>query len=278
MKPGPIVAVFGGGGVKAAAHVGARRALAEAGIAPEHYVGTSMGAIIAAMFAGGMGAEEALRRVAAVKQDGVVKPERFWLVKGLFGQSVLRGRPLRDTIAALVPVERFDQLVLPLTVTAVDMESGALVLFGHGGRQVPLVDALYASAALPVFYPPGVIEERAYVDGGLRAVLPLDVAATLDPSLVIAVDAGPGFDEAPSPSPSRLPPMVQVHNDSLGVLMAEQTAATLARWRATAGRPPLIYVRPRVEKGATFRVADVARYAEEGYRATREAVVGLLPR
>jgi len=277
VTPGPIVAVLGGGGAKAAAHVGARRALAEAGIAPGHYVGTSMGAVIGAMFACGMPADEALARIRAVKQQDVVQPERFALLKGLYGRSLLRELPLRETIARLVPAQRFDQLALPLTVTAVDLDSGALVLFGSGGRDIPLVDALYASAALPLFYPPAVIEARSFADGGLRAVLALDVAATLAPSLVIAVDAGPGFDEAPEATPSRLPAMVRAHNDAMGVLMAAQTAEVLARWRATPGRPPLVYVRPQVEKGATFRVVDVERYAEAGYRATREAVVGLLP-
>ena len=57
--------------------------------------------------------------------------------------------------------------------------------------------------------------------------------------------------------------------------MAGQTASALALWRASPNRPPLVYVRPRVEKGATFRVDQVRGYAEEGYVATRAALAGL---
>jgi hypothetical protein len=54
--------------------------------------------------------------------------------------------------------------------------------------------------------------------------------------------------------------------------MATATAAHLALWRATPGRPPLVYVRPQVERNATFQVDRVHHYAEDGYRAAREAL------
>ena len=68
------------------------------------------------------------------------------------------------------------------------------------------------------------------------------------------------------------PPVVRAHDDAVGALMANATAAQLALWRGDAGRPPLVYVRPRVERDATFRVDFVRRYAQEGYRATRDAL------
>jgi len=68
------------------------------------------------------------------------------------------------------------------------------------------------------------------------------------------------------------PPIVRANDDAVGALMAGATAAQLALWRADPARPPLLYVRPRVERNATFRVDRVRRYAEEGYRATRAAL------
>ena len=89
--------------------------------------------------------------------------------------------------------------------------------------------------------------------------------------MVIAIDTGPGFDE-PSADRPPAPPLVEAHNSATGILMAANTRAAVELWRATPGRPPLVYVRPRVEKHVTFRVDLAARYAEEGYRATREAL------
>jgi hypothetical protein len=65
---------------------------------------------------------------------------------------------------------------------------------------------------------------------------------------------------------------VQAHNDATGILMAANTRATLALWRATPGRPPLVYVRPTLPRGATFRVDLLRGFMAEGHRATALAL------
>ena len=54
--------------------------------------------------------------------------------------------------------------------------------------------------------------------------------------------------------------------------MAANTESQLTLWRLDSARPPLVYVRPRTERNATFRVDRVRDYAAEGRRATREAL------
>jgi NTE family protein len=265
-----VAVLLSGGGAKAAAHAGALAALAEAGLAPTRLVGTSMGAVVGACFAAGLGREAILDRVGAIGTRGIVRAP--WApFGGLWLRSLLRGEPLRDGIAALVPARSFDELKIPLVVTAVDLDTGALVKFGPGGENAPLVDALWASCALPVFYPPVGLGGRRLVDGGLRGVVPFEAAADVPADLVVAVDVGPGFDEPAAPAAS-YPALVGLHNDTTGVLMAALTAAELALWRATPGRAELVYVRPRVERSATFRVDRAREYAAEGYRATAAAL------
>ncbi|HNT71870.1 MAG TPA: patatin-like phospholipase family protein, partial [Methanothrix sp.] len=67
-----------------------------------------------------------------------------------------------------------------------DLDTGELIVFGDGGEDVPLADALFASCALPVFYPPVQLLGRRLADGGLRGVVPLDVAARFPADRVIA--------------------------------------------------------------------------------------------
>ncbi|MEP6574730.1 MAG: patatin-like phospholipase family protein [Gemmatimonadota bacterium] len=272
-----VVVVMGGGGAKAAAHAGAHRALEELGIVPVHYIGTSMGAVLGALFASGLDAPAVLSRMMGIGEKEAVAPDPLAIVKGLWLKSVLKPGPLRATLGRLVTARRFSELRIPLTVTATALDNGELVLFGAGGRDAPLLDVLYATCALPVFYPAGVIEGRHYADGGLRSVLPVTLAAALDADLVVAIDVGPGFDEAPASAASALPPIVQAHSDSSGILMASNTALELALWHLTPGRPPLVHVRPRVERGSTFRVDQVRRYAEEGYTATKQSLAALIP-
>lgn len=265
----PAAVVLSGGGAKTAAHLGACRALKEAGFEPTWYVATSMGAVVAAGLASGLGGDELLELMAEVGARGVVR-DPLAPVAGLFLRSLLKPAPLRTAIEALVPARRFSDLLLPLTVTAVDLDTGELVLFGAGATPAPLIDVLCASCALPLYYPPVVLNGRRYGDGGLRAVLPLEPAADLDVELVMAVDVGPGFD-LPPPEQVRIPPLVRAHDDAVGILMAANTVSHLMVWRSHPARPPLVYVRPRVERNSTFRVDRVRAYAAEGRRAAREA-------
>jgi len=267
----PAALVLSGGGAKTAAHLGACRALREAGFEPAWYVATSMGAVVAAGLASGLGNDELLERMAEVGPRGVVR-DPLAPVAGLFLKSLLKPGPLRAAIEALVPARRFSDLSVPLTVTAVDLDTGELVLFGAGATNAPLVDVLCASCALPMYYPAVVLNGRRFGDGGLRGVVPLEPAAELDVELVLAVDVGPGFDLPPPPELSRIPPMVRAHDDAVGILMAANSESQLALWRADPRRPPLVYVRPRVERDATFRVDRVREYANEGRRAAREAL------
>jgi NTE family protein len=243
----------------------------EAGLAPSHLVCTSMGAVFGALFAAGLSPAEGLDRATAAGESRIVQTDRVALLRGLWARSLLKPAPFRRELARMVPARSFDELRLRLTVTAVDLDTGELLLFGAGGQSAPLLDALYASAALPLFLPPAVIMGRRCADGGLRATLPLEPAACIPAGLVVAVDVGPGFDEPAAPA-ATYPPLVAVHDASTGVLMAALTAAELARWRAEPGRPELVYVRPRVDRSATFRVERAAEYAAEGHRATGAAL------
>ena len=271
MSPAAITLVLSGGGAKSAAHIGAALALAEAGLTPVRYLATSMGAVIAVALAARVDPQALLERLAELGRVGVVK-DPLAFVSGLFARSLLRPRPFREAIERLVPVRQFADLAVPVTVTVTHLDTGDLLLFGDGGEDAPLVDVLCATCALPVYYPPVHLGGRRCGDGGLRGPLPLEVACRFARETVVAVDVGPGFDAAELGAPSGAPPMVRAHDDAVGALMAQATASQLALWRSDAARPPLVYVRPKLERAATFRVDRMRQYASDGYAATREAL------
>jgi NTE family protein len=271
VSPAAITLVLSGGGAKSAAHIGAALALAEAGLTPVRYLATSMGAVIAVALAARVDPQGLLERLAEVGRVGVVK-DPLAFMSGLFARSLLRPRPFRQAIERLVPVRQFADLAVPVTVTVTQLDTGDLLLFGDGGEDAPLVDVLCATCALPVYYPPVRLGGRRCGDGGLRGPLPLDVAARFARETVVAVDVGPGFDPAELGAPSGAPPIVRAYDDAVGALMAQATATQLALWRSDAARPPLVYVRPKVERAATFRVDRVRQYAADGYAATCEAL------
>jgi len=266
-----VTVVLSGGGAKTAAHLGAHRALREAGLIPARYVATSMGAVLAAGLASGVTEDVLFERLVEVGRWGIVR-DPLATVSGLFSRGLLRPAPLRRAFEALVPARRFAELQVPLTVSVVDLDSGELLLFGDHGMDAPLIDVLCASCALPLYFPPLIVAGRRCGDGGLRGVLPLETASRLAVDPVVAVDVGSGFERLEDGRPRWVPPVVRAHEDALSILMAANTATQLALWRAEPGRPALLYIRPRVDRHATFQVENVRRYAEDGYRAAGEVI------
>ena len=277
-----VVAVFGGGGAKSLACAGAWKALTEAGLTPSHLVGTSMGAVIAAAFASGASYDEVVIAARSLSRRDVAPLDPIALLKGAFAGSILKAQGPRRAIERLVRATRFEQLNTPLTITATDLDSGELILFGMSGRSdLRLHDALYASCALPLYFPPWSLDGRRLADGGLRAVLGLEPASKMPADLVVAVHVGPGFDEPPLPPSPALsrpfpPPLIRAHGEAIRVMMAAQVERQIADWPKDA--PQLVLVRPIAEREATFSVASGDRYLQAGYDATKQALADRLDR
>jgi len=280
-----VVLVLSGGGAKALAHAGAFRALEQANLIPSHIVATSMGAVVGAALGAGMPFDQVRRRAMGIRREDVAPFNPLVLLMGLFARSLFPASALRRAIACIVPNTSFQYLRIPLTVTATDLDSGELLLLGGPEhREIELADALYASCALPLYFPPLEADGRRLGDGGLRAVLPLGPAREVakDADLFVAVNVGPGFDErGPSsngdqpqppdaPVPARIPRVVRTHGEAMRIMMAAQAERTLADWPKDG--PRLIYVRPVAEREATFAVERVQEYVEMGYQATKKAL------
>ncbi len=267
MTPRRAVVVLSGGGAKGAAHLGAARAFREHGIEVVHWIGTSMGAVIAAALATGEAPDALLERFATVKRDDVLAMDRFALLKGIWAKALLKPEPFRRAIAEFLPVHTFAELSTPCTVTAVDVQSGAEVAFGTGGTIVPLVDAVVAAATLPPWFAPYPIGGRNYYDGGLHAVVPIHRALGIPCDMVIAVHVGPGFDEQ-GEAVKVPPPFVAATDTAIGWLMARNVELMRAAWPVGLEVPPLVWIRPTSDRGATFAMERIPHYAELGYRET----------
>lgn len=272
MTPRRVVAVLSGGGAKGAAHLGAMRALAEAGIVPMHYVGTSMGAGLAAALAAGTPPAVVQERLAATRRDEVLRIDRLSLLKGWWGRAMFRPEPFRASVERMLGgARRFADLPVPCTITAVDADSGAEVVFGAGGEDVDLVDAVTAACAIPPYFPPVVVNGKRCIDGGVRDVVPLDRAAALGADLVVAIHVGPGFDQRGEPA-ERHPAFVAATDAAIGWLMARNVELARAAWERRSGAPPLLWIRPVTDRGATFAMERIPVYAEAGYTAMRQGL------
>lgn len=263
-----VVLVLGGGGIKGLTHVGAWRALQEAGITVDEVIGTSIGGLVGAMIAAGAGSETLTARALAVQRTDIVALNRWAvLLNGIRQPSVFHDVPFREYIARLLPVGTFAELPLPLAVNAVELGSGEMTWFGAGGRDdVPLAEAIYATCALPVFFPPAAIDDGLYVDGGVLDTLPLARAAERGATRIIAIDAG--AEGAQESAAILSQGMVAIHQRVFQLMATQRKRRELADWSG----PPVTMVRPRLEGYGTFDFDKTAYFLEEGYRATREVL------
>ncbi len=260
--------VLGGGGLKGMTHIGAYRALEEHGVRPAGIVGTSIGALVGAAIAGGMSAAEMTDIALGLKRKDIARLNRgaVW-INGIRELSVLRGDVLRDYFAEVLLDGDWGALRIPLLVNAVDLADGSLQWFGPGDRDdVSLLDAVYASAALPVFYPPFEHAGRAYVDGGISRSLPLDKAEEEGATRIVAIDAGSG--EKGDTAAVLKQGLIGVHQRIVSIMAWQRRSELVNRWQGV----PLLYVRPALDGYGTFDFDHVAYFLEEGYRAMAGAL------
>lgn len=262
--------VLGGGGMKGIAHVGVWKALADAGVIPDVIVGTSIGALIGTCLAGGMGWRDLAELARRLRKDDIVKINRRAIFFGGVRESaVFMGDHFRAYIAANLPVQRWEDLQIPLRLNTVSLVTGEPVWFGSDARQdVSLVDAVYASCALPIYFPPLDTQGDYLVDGGIIDVLPIRAAAEHGATCVIGVDVGsevmpPGEDYFGRG-------MVAIHDRVLNLNLRDQRARSLEGWEEDG--PPLLYIRPRVGHLGGWDFERTQFFLEEGYRAAQQAL------
>ncbi|MCC6242995.1 MAG: patatin-like phospholipase family protein [Gemmatimonadaceae bacterium] len=259
--------VLGGGALKGLAHVGVLRALAEAGIQPALFAGTSIGAMIAAAAASGMPTDRMLERALQFRRRDLFRINHFgMLMERMLSRSIYLESPLRALCEELVHEGTFADLHVPLLVTAVDIDRGIPVVFGRPGlTDVRVRDAVYASCALPGFFPPGVVAGRSCIDGGTTDNLPVAIAA-LDVDAIIAVDVG--IADVPVASGVATQGFASIFMRAATMMMHEQQQHALERWSS----PPMLLIRPKVSHIGWFSFGHTEELLAAGYDATREAL------
>ncbi len=234
---------LGGGGVRGLAHVLALETMDACGIRPTHLAGTSMGAIIGALYASGRSGQairemvaqhivsrgDSLREKLRKKADLVrwlstLRPA--WGRKGLLSADHFLHYLLEE-----IRVSAFEELQIPMKVVATDFYRGEPVVFGSGD----LLTAIRASMTLPGIFVPVEHDGKVLVDGGVVNNLPHDLLPD-DCDVTIAVDVAPTREPGETDPPN-------VIEAILGMFDILVERATEERLRA---HRPTIYIRPRL--------------------------------
>ena len=179
---------LGGGFARGLVHIGVLKALEDAAIPVDYVAGTSVGALIGACYCAGISAEE-LKQIA---QTTRFRHFARWTVSryGLCSNDRMQGYCER-----VLKVKTFEELKVPLAVTATDFQTGEAAVFSQG----PLVGPIRASCAYPGMFLPVELDGRRYVDGMLAYAVPTTPLRAMGAERVLGVYLSAHWTQRPEP-------------------------------------------------------------------------------
>lgn len=207
---------LGGGGAKGAAHIGVLRVLEQHNIPIDYIAGTSIGSVVAGMYATGLTVDEIQKIMLEASwaegySDRIPRENLPWRVKQqsdqfniplemgiennrlkmpsglLYGQTTTK--LLRKAIGEHPNFESFDDLPIPYRAIATDLAHYKPVIISQGS----LIAAMRASSSVPGALAPEKVDGLLLVDGGITINLPVNVVRGMGADIIIAVDIGSGL-------------------------------------------------------------------------------------
>ncbi len=262
---------LGSGGAGGLAHIAMLEVFEELSIQPSVISGSSIGAIVGALYAGGLDSEE-IRELFVDFGDSALNP-----FGGLGGDgggvnwtdlldfdfdngSVISTDGFLDLVGERIEARQFADLAIPLKIVATDYWTGEFVVIDDGD----LFQALKASMAVPGLFAPVRDGDFLLIDGGVSSPLPWDLVS--DHDLVVAIDV----TGTRKPSPDGSPDLSELLFKTFEIMQQSMIGQKLA------ANPPDIYIKPELEGVRLLhfdRVDEVMEQAAEAAGELRERLL-----
>lgn len=277
-----VVVVLAGGGAKGFAHLAVLRQLERDRIPITRIVGTSMGAVVGGLYASGMSTDDIERMVGGLDPSKVALdqlnrlelPSRtrayqqkypveleFGIKDGgvSFARGVSDGQRFLALLQALTahvpPNVHFNDLKIPFRAVATRYRDGEMKVFDQGALHL----AIRASMAAPAVFAPVEVDGETYVDGGLVANLPIEVALREGADVIVASFLGAGAGEDKTEEASHA---LVVANRMLDILIRQNEKRNLALLR-----PGDVLVQPAVQDIGFADFNRASEIVQRGHQA-----------
>ena len=249
-KKNKIGLVLGGGGARGLGHIGVLKELKKHSIPIHMVAGTSIGAVIGAMYAATLDPHwienkfkefidsEAYKRIGLHRLVPTSQPNssifqtaatymKNQIIINLANDrlGILKQERLSEIIEFLLPVKTFEELKIPFSCLAVDLNSGEDVVFNSGN----LIEAIVASSAIPGYIPPIEKDGMLLTDGAVSCPVPVKTVRKMGADFRISVDVGLNHFE-PLENPNLLQVLgraEQITSTRLGEVKSEKADITI---------------------------------------------------
>jgi NTE family protein len=186
-----IALVLGGGGARGLAHIGVLKVLEEEKVPVDMIVGTSVGALIGALYSAGVPVEKIEKLGENVGWSDISNLSDASIVKLLITEHLLSTEKMERYLNSNIGHVRFDELKIPFACVATDLITGERVILREG----EVAPAARASSTIPGIFDPVEYRHRYLVDGGLYENIPTDVARLLGADFIIVVAVSADFSK-----------------------------------------------------------------------------------
>jgi NTE family protein len=170
---------LGGGGAKGYAHIGVLKTFNQLGIEFDVISGTSIGALVGAVYASGN-----LDKLEEITTKFSVIDVPLLLSPTISKQGFFSGKKIESLINQLVPESKIEELPKPYSAVCVDLNKPEIVTLSKGN----LINAVRASISIPGIFTPIKSGKQLLVDGGVLEPVPVEAARNMGADIVIAVD------------------------------------------------------------------------------------------
>ncbi len=264
---------LGGGGVRGLAHILMLQVLDDLQIRPAVISGTSMGAIVGALYASGLSAREirdVIERRVILKNDTwrdvIEKREDLLTWVSAFkpdfsGCGLISAEGILNSLISEIKVDSFEGLAIPLLVVAADYWSAEEIVFEQGS----LLPAIQASMAVPGVFSPVSAQGRILVDGGVVNLVPYDLL-TSRADFIIAVNVS----RVRAASTPEFPNALESVLGTFDIMQTTMLTDKLKRLK------PDIYVWPHIRNVRMLDFGKIEEVFEQSIPAAEELRRGLL--
>ncbi len=279
-----VALVLSGGGARGIAHIGVLKVIDELDVKIDLITGTSIGAVIGALYAQGYSGEEIEKIILSkhfqdilddkISRENLYIGEKRWLPNSniffelddkflpSLPKSIIIGNRLTnnffDYYFPSKNLDSFDNLPIPFRAVATNIVSGKLKVFDSGN----LHEAVRASMSVPSIISPFRLGEDLYVDGGVRSNFPTEIADENDCDTIIGVRVNTGLRDE-----SQLQTLLQIYDQTLNISINDNVNASTKLCD--------ILITPELENVSTFNFKNRVETIRQGEIAAKKVVAEL---
>ncbi len=266
-----------GGATRGAAHIGAMKALEEAGLVPSWISGTSAGSMVAALYACGYSVNE-MEKIALSLTKEIYDTDYFGIIGGVLQwvifkdtnwDGLMKGKKLEVLMKKWTDGRLMRESKIPLAITAVDINTGKTVMFVNSKRgleddentvyrdDVTIYQAVRASIAIPVIFKPIILRGMRLVDGGVTDSVPTDVLKKMGARKIIGINLGYSGERR-----SEVDNILEIGNQTIDIMS----------YRLTELKTEVsdFIINPHIYDVGILEVHRIPELIERGYRAVKD--------